>query len=66
MDTVTKVFWIMALVAGYALAGYYIRDSIIDWNENPVLISFEELEKPIKEIKVITAPNEIFRINDKD
>ena len=62
-NLVTKVFWIVALVAGYTLAGYYIRDSIIDWNENPVLISFEELEKPIKEIKVIPAPNKIYRIN---
>ena len=47
-----RLFWVVALLAGFTLSVYYIHDSILDWRYNPVIISFEDVSKPVEEIQV--------------
>ena len=54
-NTGARIFWSAALVVGFSLASYFIYGSIIEWQESPVIVSFEDLAKPVFKLRVIAA-----------
>ena len=49
---VNRLFWALVILIMFLASGYLIRESSIEWEENPIMVNFGLTTKPITDVPV--------------
>ena len=49
-NIIEKLFWVMIIIAGFLVSGYFILSSFHDWANTPIETTIDSLTMPIEEL----------------